>query len=230
MHTYKIGIVEDETVYADMLAGLIKNCCPEEKAETSCFKSGEELLESAWQNEEYAVFFIDIELPGRNGMETARLLRENGYQEMIVFTTNYEQFVYEGYEVEAFRYLLKPVKQSDVAVCMERVKQNMQKRALGFSYNRKRYQIAYKEIVYISSYGHYLTVHTLDQSYEWKYLLKDLQGTLPEQFVRCHRSFIVNMDYVRKLDGKRILLKSGEEIDVAGGYLEEVRKAMSRSV
>lgn len=227
---YRVGLIEDEPVYRQELQEAVAKCDGGDNQRICCFASGEEFLQSKWDAAEYAVLFIDIELPGMNGMELARRLRQCGYGNLIVFTTNFEEYVYEGYEVEAFRYLRKPVRIQDIAVCMERARRIMQEKMLVFSFNRRRYSIPYQDISYISSYGHYLTVHTREQDYDWKCLLKELQPQLPEQFVRCHRSFIVNLDYMRRLDGKRMFLKTGEEIDVAGGYLESVRKAISRMV
>ncbi len=227
---YRIGVIEDEPAYRRELQNAIAECTDGSEHRIQCFDCGEQFLQSGWVTEKYGVLFIDIELPGMNGMELARKLRQRGYCDLIVFTTNFEEYVYEGYEVEAFRYLRKPVRIQDIAVCMERADRIMQEKMLVFTFNRKRYSIPYRDISYISSYGHYLTVHTREQDYDWKYLLKELQPQLPEQFIRCHRSFIVNLDYMRRLDGKRMFLKTGEEIDVAGGYLEDVRRAISRMI
>lgn len=228
-----IAVIEDQPVYSRELTEEIMACSCHEQPEITCFESGEAFFASGWRNASYAAVFIDIELNGMDGLdglEAARCLRQKGYRAMIVFTTNHEQFVYEGYEVEAFRYLRKPVKRQEIQACIERMEKDMDSSALIFSFNRKKYCIPYRDILYISSCGHYLTVHTREREYEWKYLLKELQPKLPGQFVRCHRSFVVNMDYMRKLDGKRIFLNNGEEIDVAAGYLDDVRKAFSRLV
>lgn len=226
----KIAIIEDQPVYSRELASAIMACSCQEQPEITLFESGEAFFASHWREALYAVVFIDIELKGMNGMKTARGLRREGYGAMIVFTTNYEQFVYDGYEVEAFRYLRKPIKSQDIQPCIQRMEKDMRGNALLFSFNRKQYCIPYQDILYISSCGHYLTIHTREQDYEWKYLLKELQPRLPGQFVRCHRSFVVNIDYIRRMDGKRIFLSNGEDIDVAAGYLESVRRAVSRLI
>lgn len=225
-----IAIIEDQPVYSRELIHAIRTCTYYEKIEINCFTSGESFCASDWQSASYGAVFIDIELGEMNGLEAAQILRQKGYRNMIVFTTNYEQFVYDGYEIEAFRYLLKPVKQEDIQACMERLEKTARGNTLVFSFKRKKHCIPYHDILYISSCGHYLTIHTKEQDYEWKYLLKNLQPELPNQFVRCHRSFVVNLDYMRKLDGKRIFLKNGEEIVVAAGYLDSVRKAISSMV
>jgi DNA-binding LytR/AlgR family response regulator len=122
------------------------------------------------------------------------------------------------------------VKENDIKNCVKKLLDGKSKRSLVFSFNKKKYNIGFDEIVYISSYGHYITIHTEGNGYEWKYSLKELQKELPGQFVRCHRSFIVNLDHMRKIEGKRIQMKNGSVIDVAGGYLESVRKALSKLV
>lgn len=227
---FRIAIIEDQDMYCKELVSLLESALATNESRIDSFLSGEEFLSSKWKDVYYAAVFIDIELNGINGMELARQLRTDGFENMIVFTTNYDQFVYQGYEVEAFRYLKKPVQLQDVKTCVDRIRYDERNKSLVFSFNRKQYRIPYHDILYISSYGHYLTIHTNTIDYEWKRLLKELQPELPERFVRCHRSFIVNLDHFRKLDGKRILLDNGEEIDMATSYLDYVRKAVSRLV
>lgn len=222
----KIAMIEDEELYARELEAILKDCLTQ--PEILWYASGELFLRQ--NSAEFAGIFIDIELPGINGLAVARQLRENGYAGMIVFTTNYEQFVFDGYEVEAFRYLVKPLSKETVLPCAQRMERDAQAKALQFSFDRKMHSIPYRELLYISSYGHYLTLHTKKQDFDWKFSLKELTPMLPEQFVRCHRSFVVNLDAIRKLDGKRLVLKNNEQIDVSDGYLQNVRNALSGMV
>jgi len=226
----KIAVIEDIPVFQDELKNSLMLGFGGDGPDIDIFSNGESFLSSSYNGQPYEALFIDIELPGISGMDVAKTVRENGYAGMIVFTTSHEQFVYEGYEVEAFRYLLKPVKENDIKNCVKKLLDGKSKRSLVFSFNKKKYNIGFDEIVYISSYGHYITIHTEGNGYEWKYSLKELQKELPGQFVRCHRSFIVNLDHMRKIEGKRIQMKNGSVIDVAGGYLESVRKALSKLV
>jgi len=225
----KIAIIEDIPVFQRELRDAINRAFENnELPEVDCFKDGEQFLSNSYNGNPYSAIFIDIELPGINGMDIAKTIRANGFTAMIVFTTSHEQYVYEGYEAEAFRYLLKPVTDSDIKICVARIIQDAGNRALVFSFNRKQYYIDFNEIIYISSYGHYITIHTENAEYEWKHSLKELAPELPEQFVRCHRSFIINLDHLRTIEGKRVFMKNGTEIDVAGGYLDDVRKALSQ--
>lgn len=227
----KFAVIEDIPVFQQELTDALIRCFKETKPpEIDIFGDAEAFLAASYDGQPYSALFIDIELTGLNGMDIAKAVRENGYTGMIVFTTSHEQFVYEGYEVEAFRYLLKPVKDSDIQACVRRVLHNQNRHSLVFSFDKKQYSIDHDEILYISSYGHYITIHTAQEKYEWKYSLKELEPILPQQFVRCHRSFIVNLDHLRKIEGKRILLKDGTIIDIAPGYLDCVRKALIQSV
>ena len=227
----KIAIIEDISVFREELKDALIRCFGDtEKAEIDVFENAESFLAASYNGQPYAALFFDIELSGLSGMETAKAIRENGYPGIIIFTTSHEQFVYEGYEVEAFRYLLKPVKDSDIEPCVKRILRQRDKNSLVYSFGKKQYSLDYDEITYISSYGHYITIHTAREAYEWKHSLKELEPVLPEQFVRCHRSFIVNLDHLRKIEGKQILMKDNTVIDVAPGYLDRVRKALIKSV
>ena len=227
----KIAVIEDISVFQrELERALISGFEDHESPDIDIYANGESFLAASYNGQPYAALFIDIELPGLSGMDIAKAVRKNGYMGMIVFTTSHEQFVYEGYEVEAFRYLLKPVKDSDIQACVKRILQDKNKCSLVFSFGKKQYSIEYDEIIYISCCGHYITIHTKQEEYEWKYSLKELEPSLPEQFVRCHRSFIINLEYLRKIERKQLLMKDGAEIDIAPGYLDRVRQALMNSV
>lgn len=227
----RIAIIEDITVFRNELKEALIRCFGKrEIPRIDFYEDGETFLAASYNGQPYDALFFDIVLPGISGMEAAKAVRVNGYAGIIIFTTSHEQFVYEGYEAEAFRYLLKPVNDSDIEICVKRILHNQEKNSLVYSFGKKQYSIDYDEISYISSYGHYITFHTSQENYEWKHSLKELEPVLPEQFVRCHRSFIVNLDYLRKIEGRKIVLKDNTVIDVASGYLECVRKTLIQSI
>ena len=84
-------------------------------AHVDCYASGDDLLEAG---EKYNLIFLDIEMPGTSGMETARRLRRDKRGDLLVFLTAYDRYMPSAFEVKAFRYLLKPWKKENIALVL----------------------------------------------------------------------------------------------------------------
>ena len=99
----KIAICDDEAAITEWMAEKIKTIY--KNAEICCYLSGEELLDS---QEKIDILFLDIQMDGKDGMDTARQLRKNGADTMIIFVTALEEYVFQAFDVGAFHYLVKP--------------------------------------------------------------------------------------------------------------------------
>ena len=119
-----IAIVENEKPFADRLKELVSGWVQKRSISTlleiRTFSSGEEFLES--DLEDYRVVFMAIKLAGSlNGIETAKCLRERKYLTPVIYTTSYKEHVFEGYQVKAFDFLIKPVSQDRIEKCLDRI-------------------------------------------------------------------------------------------------------------
>ncbi len=99
-----IAVCDDEQFMCDMLEEKIKEALP--NAVVYKFSSGKELLDSAVQID---ILFLDIQMPGMDGMEAARLFRRNWKQTLIIFITAAPEYVFQAFDVGAFHYLVKPL-------------------------------------------------------------------------------------------------------------------------
>ncbi|MCI8300504.1 MAG: response regulator transcription factor [Lachnospiraceae bacterium] len=152
---------------------------------------------------QFDLFFLDIYLPGLNGVEAAHRIRRTDENSLLVFLTSSEDFYREAFDLYAFHYLLKPIEQMELAEVMQKVAKriNRPEEMLQISFRRQNILLKQMEIMYISSYSHVLHFHMKDgQKYTSYEKLDTLETRLiPEQFVRCHKSFIVNLFYVDKM-------------------------------
>lgn len=225
-----IIILEDEEFYADELYEILKRWEERNPAlNIMHFRTGEELLTQYRENGLSAdIIFIDIKLPGINGLETAETLRKLGYKNNIVFTTNYDEFSRQGYDVEAAHYLLKPLEYEQVAKCLERIERNV-----FFTYTHKgeTLPIPYDNIVYFESSRHYIKMCTTNLLFSpdpFRSNLSDLATQkLPKRFVQCHRAFIVNLSHIIRIKDQRIDLSNGEDIPIGKMYLENLLKQIA---
>ncbi len=230
----KVVVVEDQEVYSQHIIELIKKWAKERECDLpniALSRSGDKLVKLVQNGNKYDIMFIDIELKdSKNGVDLAHLLRKSGYKNLIVFTTNHEEFWPEGFSVEAYRYFTKPIKYENVKVVMDKAMENYHGSFYQYTFRDVYHNIPYKDILYISSWGHVITIHTKTTTHQNKISLKKLQEELPNNFVRCQRSYIVNVNYVDRLVKNRIYLTDDTMIDVGAGHLELVRNVISEKI
>lgn len=224
--TINIAIIEDEPIYAKQLKGILEqwakqfNClvCVDYFNDVKAF-----LLNDF---DTYDVAFLDIELNDTmDGLELAQLMREKLYKGSIVFLTNYKEYVFQGYDVQALNFLLKPVKAEDIIKCMNIVFESIRENAYVFNSNIESIKIPYSKILYFSSSSHYMDIYTTETVYSHRGKLADMKCHLPYNFIQCHRSILVNINHVEKIFKTDLILVNGCTLPISGTYLEQIRTA-----
>lgn len=213
----KIAICDDEEKVQKMLAEKVKRFCPE--AEVLCYFSGEELL-----SEDAApdILFLDIQMPGMDGMETAERFREKNKKMVLIFVTAMEDYVYRAFDVRAFHYLVKPFsEQKFVSVLLGAVEQY---RELAETADRQKakedkyimilsggshIRIRVRDIVYAEVFNRKVVIHRITDDMEYYGKLSELEKLVGEDFFRPHRSYLVNFRFVVKYDASEITLEKG---------------------
>lgn len=230
----KITICEDERIYAEAMEAAISRWMSERgvSVTVSTYRSSEDLLNEIEQEIPDDLVFLDIQFPGEmNGMQLAQRIRQRNEQTVIVFTTNYQEYAIEGYRVNALRYLQKPVADEAVFECLDIAYHQwslLHDVFLIFESGRSTHKISYRSIRYIESKAHYIEVHTVrsGEVIELRCKLGDFQKRLPEaMFVRCHRSFIVNLLYVQSFSKTEIVLSGQERLPMSVRYREGLLNA-----
>lgn len=227
----RVGIVEDDEKQAEFLKEELlkwqREYCEKESLDCEIFFDGEKLL--TLSEETYDILFIDIELNKKdNGIEIAKRLRESQFQGEIVFLTVHKEYVFEGYEVRALDFLLKPITATKIKRCMEYTLS--QKKSGYYIFKDKRTnaikKCAYADILYFLSAMHDVEIITNDQSYKERRGVQSLSRTLPKEFVQCHRTVIVNMQHVQELrNDKDIVMDNGQRLPVSRPYWKEIKSS-----
>lgn len=220
-----IGICDDEAIIRDDIIRLIDRfrISNIHEIETVCFSSGEELLEF---NKSIDILFLDIQMNGMNGLETAEKIREYDDNMTIIFLTGYKGFMQEGYRVRAFRYLLKPVMEPEFASTLsEAIKDITKNCKIIIGLEGETYYIKLRNIIYIECEGRYSVVRTKKTSFESPITMVEWEGILNTgDFFRVHKSYIVNMEYIEGI-GREILLDNGEKVELAFRQVGKLKKA-----
>jgi two-component system, LytTR family, response regulator len=183
------------------------------------------------------IIFIDINMPDINGIDLVRSLEK---KPLIVFTTAYKKFAYEGFELEAVDYLLKPISFDRFTRAVQKAEgmyrqKNVQekKEESGYLFIRSEYRvikIALNDIDYIEGLEDYIKIHMNNARPVLTLLtLKAVLEKLPEaKFRRIHRSYIVAVDKVKSIQGKKVLFSSGIELPVSDTYIEFIHQWMRK--
>lgn len=225
-----IIICDDEILYQSAIQQAIKCWSKESKhadIHISVFHSSEDLLEYFNKGSKADLLFLDIEIPHEiSGLQLAYKIRELSSDISIVFVTNYDEYVYEGYAVNALRFLRKPVLNDDIYFCCSYVYNRLslnRTNSIALYSGNIRMTLRYLEILYIEAHSHTLYVFTTTQNSPIKIStrLVDIIKILPEKlFVFCHRSYIVNIAHIRLLTRTKICLSHGLEIPVSRTYVD----------
>ena len=170
---------------------------------------------------------LDIEMPGMNGVELAKRLRERNKLIQIVFITGFSEYIAEGYEVAALHYLLKPVSPEKLFSTLDRAleKQEIDGRKIVFETSVETVQLLFYEIRYIEVIKKYITIYAKD-SYTVKRTLKEIEKELDERFLRVGRSYIVNLHFVSRVTRSEIFLRGGGSVPLPRGAYETVNRAI----
>lgn len=159
---------------------------------------------------EYDVIFMDIDLPDLNGMEAAHKLREKDATVILVFVTNLRQFAVEGYAVNALDFVVKPVLYSGFETLMNRVLRNIACRADDNIIIRSANgitRVPVKDLLYIEVENHKLLYHLTDgKTVSVWGTLKNVEGVPERQFARCNSGYLVNLQYVKKVEDEFIYI------------------------
>lgn len=221
MSVVQVAIVDDEDSEIKTLKAYLARYSEQATVsfEPDGFKSGLDFLMSA---KTYDVVFLDIDMPGKDGMTVARKLRERDQTVIIIFVTNMAQYAIQGYEVAAFDYILKPVNYYAFAMKLQRVIRILPQRdeeGLYVDSDAGHVFLPFRHIRYIDVEKHYITIHTADNAYRVLMTLKNIEGKLPGTFQRNSRWSIVNLRFVSAVRHNEIEL---------GGMTLPLTRSLSR--
>jgi len=209
---YRFAFVEDEDAVAKQLYGYLAQFARDNDYSVSAvhFRSGESFLN---RKEGFDAVFMDISLPGMDGLSCAKTLRERDEKVIIVFVTSLAQLAIRGYEVSALDFIVKPVLLSDFRLKLKRVFHVLNSRKptrLLIEGPSGNFQVQLDDLLYVEVSGHTLFYHLRHETIKQGGSLKNAEQTLlPHGFLRCSRYCLVNPAVIRKVSGDTVWI--GEE-------------------
>lgn len=207
------AIVGEEQITQKQICSYIRRQRPDCRMEI--FATGEELLAA---RHKFDLIFLDIQLRGLNGIETARIYREQQEDAVLVFLADTQEYVLEAFDVSAFHYLLKPIEERKFMEVVERAAKEVgrhrgQREEIILVREKNRsFTIDKNDILYIENRGKKVEIHTVgsEELIEIYATMEELTHKLGEGFYRCHRGYLVNMAYITEYGSDSITLYGGE--------------------
>ena len=227
----RIAICDDEKNIRELMANKVAKQYPD--AEISFFQSGEELL---LVDESIDILFLDIQMSGIDGMETARELRKKDKSVILIFVTAVEEYVFQAFDVGAFNYIVKPIDDGKFSDVLHRAVDEWSSQNINEKEPEERYvlinnsgvhtKVILDEIVYAEVFNRKVVIHKMNDEIEYYGKMSDLEALAGDSFFRPHRAYLINFKYVEKYDATTIYLERGTALMAKQNYPEFVKKYM----
>ncbi len=226
---FRIAICDDEATSLQIIEALTEQILEEAEIEYEIATFEDMLVmtkELSSGRDEYHLLLSDILAVGMTGIEAAEELRRLGEKIPIVFVSSTAEYAMDGYRVHALRYLKKPVEYERLQeALLEAYRMSMNSSGfLKFQVADKLYNLPFEQIEYLESQGRDTNIITAEETISVHMKFSDMEQQLPaDSFLRCHRSYIINLAHVKDLARYRFLTKSGVEIPVSQLQYAEIK-------
>lgn len=225
----KCIIVDDEPIARKGIKRLVDDISQLELLE--CFNSAE-AASTFIKESPVDLIFLDIQMPGINGIEFARIIPKHT---LIIFTTAYSEYALDSYEVDAIDYLVKPIdaakfrKAVNKAITYhsllleeeEKSVENIEGESIFVKSDRRFFKVNLKDILFIEGLKDYVIIQMDGQRIITRMNVKTIHGLLPKKvFLRINRSYIINKNHIDSFDNNDVFIKS-YEIAIGNSYRDE---------
>lgn len=214
----KIAICDDDWHMQQTLRTFIDETYQDLDMLVDGFTSGEALLAAIGkQTQPYELILLDIEMTGMDGIETAKQVRRVLPDCYIIFITSHDEFALTGYEVQAFRYLVKPFRPEKLREAISAVREALADQCmLHVEDGPVEALVRAQDIFYVEAQDKRVRLVTARADYSDRRGIDEMAALLEkEEFYRVHRSYLINLRYVAFMDGNTVQLVNGDTVPVS---------------
>lgn len=220
----RIAIIDDERIWIRKARECIELFYLDSRVEIDEYESGQSLIDA---NIEYDIIFVDVEMPDKDGFDTAIEYKAIYTDTVIVILTTHTEMSRKGYLVNAFRYIDKIEMESEINEALSAIEVLFQQeesicvKQIGVGNIR----IVLKDLMYIETCKRNLILHTKSNEYICRCTMAQMEKRLQGKgFSRCHNSYIVNLDAIKKIEQCTLYMYNGDKIFVSKRKISELKK------
>ena len=227
-----IAICDDDKNYLDLFLryirnylALLENSCG--GIAVDCYASGEMLVEAYKAGKTYDLIYLDIKMKKVSGFDAARTIRECDNKALIIFVTSLKDYIFNSFEYQPFWFLIKPVSEEKFGyVLRQAVAQINEKKNKRYSFYTREYglmSIEINKIMYLESVLRKVVLYTSNQQFTYYANLKEEEEKLSKyNFTRIHKGYLVNMEYIQRINKSNIVLKNNVVLPLSEHRLKTV--------
>lgn len=230
----RIAVCDDEEAQRKLIAKYLQEWSLDRKkpVEIMDFSGGESFLFQWEDDQAFDLLILDIEMGAVNGVDLAEKVREVNEDIPILFITGYDSYMARGYEVSAIQYLLKPMYKDKLFSVMDKLlKGKKPEEKLTFQMEEGVLLLAPSEIWFGEAAKHYCILYVGQREYQVRHSITDLLKMLSRQksFVRCHRSFFVNLQHISAITRTEIVMDDLRRLPISRSAVKAVNEAFIRN-
>ena len=230
----KIAICDDERIFREELSKALYDYFGKLDLDLVEYQDGREVLEAVEKGAGFDALFLDIEMKDVDGMTAAARLRKLGIEAPVIFLTSHTEMAMEGYEVAAFRFLGKPLREDKLLQTMADLRETLlHAKSIMIRCDGEDVVVPLEKLVYVEAQNNSVRLVLADQEYVIRKKLSDIETELAEQsdlFVRIHRGYLVNLQHVKKNHGTEVSMSNGELLSVSRSLAMSFKEALIKYV
>lgn len=219
---FYLSILEDDSIYSEIIKSAVLELFPN-KFEISIYSTTKDLQDSKTMPD---ILISDIELENENAINFVSTLNKNGSNTQIIFISAYHNYAQDIFAANPVYYIQKPLNKDILKVAIDKAVNNLSKgknSTFTIKINSEIISIKLESILYFESNNRKITCHTNKGNYEFYDKLSKIENKLGNSFLRCHQSYIINMNRIESFTSAFITLKTGEKIPVSQTRQKDVR-------
>lgn len=227
---FQIAICDDDKIFCEYFRECLEAVIKKMNIECniSIWYSGAQLQEHLINKNRVDLIFLDIVLVESNGVSIGKFIRENllDYQVQIVYISNESGYAMQLFETEPMDFLVKPIEKEQIEKILQRFLR--QKTSMGkvftFKEERGNVQIPYDSIWDFQSMNHKVIIHTIEGQREFYRKLTDVESMVPDYFVRIHKSYLVNENFINRFHYDMVILRNDQKLPISKSYRNAVQE------
>ncbi len=226
---FKIAICDDEAAQIEYLSSLVELWAAStgNVVMLKSFGNAESFLFNYEENRDFDILLLDIEMGKMNGIDLAKKVRECNKDVQIIFITGFEKYISDGYDVAALHYLMKPVSFEKISEVLSRAADNLDKTspAILINANGENLKLLLSDIYCVEAVGHTLKITCADGDITVNQSLSSFKSNIGNDFISTHRSFIVNLEHIKRISKTDVILDNGKSVPVSRRMYEDINRA-----